>query len=140
MSTIDFYLVKEPSLESCYSFVCKLVDKAYQQKFSVYVHANSVEEANILDDLIWIFRDDAFIPHNLVGAGSENIQIGYKQQPSDITDILINLTAEIPEFANQFQRVLEIVPQNQKQKSREKYRMYRDQNCEINTHDLTKSN
>ncbi len=141
MPTIDFYLVSEPAVENCYSFICKLIDKAYQQQCSVYIHTNSTAETATLDDLLWIFRDDAFIPHSLAGPGSspEKIQIGNDTKPEKINDVLINLTSKVPAFFNQFQRVLEIVPQNQKEYGRKKFRVYRDQECEITTHDLTKS-
>lgn len=139
MPTIDFYLLPELVLEDCYRLVCKLVDKAYLQKRSVYIHTNSANETATLDDLLWIFRDDAFIPHGPVGKSNENIQIGYDVKPKNVNDILINLTEQIPTFINNFQRVLEIIPQKQKLNGRKKYRLYRDQNYEITTHDLTKN-
>ncbi len=141
MPTIDFYLVAESTVASCYGFICKLIDKGYLQKRSIYVHTNSSTEAATLDDLLWIFRDDAFIPHGVVGATTENIQIGWdlKVTPTNPKDILINLTIGIPALFNQFQRVLEVVPQDLKKQGREKYKMYREHNCEITTHDLTKN-
>lgn len=138
-TTIDFYLATEPEINACYSLVCKLVDKAYQQKKSIFIYANSAEEAKTLDDLLWTFRDDAFIPHNLYQEGDANIQIGYDVTPKDFNDILLNLTPHSPQFFQQFQRVLEIVPQNAKENSRKKFRFYRDKQCEITTHDLAKT-
>jgi len=139
MATIDFYLTQENTIDACYDLVCKLVDKAYQQKKSVYVAANSEQEAKILDDLLWIFRDDAFIPHSLYQQSDALIQIGYDTTPKAFDDILINLTPTPPAFFTQFQRVLEIVPQSAKTSGRQKFRFYRDQACEITTHDLAKT-
>lgn len=137
---IDFYLTKEPTYETCYSLVCKLVDKAYQQKRSVYIHTENQKTAQQLDDLIWIFRDDAFIPHSLFSKSDSNIQIGYKGiVPQNFNDILINITAEVPEFFKQFQRILEIIPEELKTLGRQKFRFYRDKQCEITTHDLSKN-
>lgn len=138
MTTVDFYLTQDPTIESSYKLVCQLVDKAYQQKRSVYIHANSEKETQILDDLLWTFRDDAFIPHSLYSQSELNIQLGYDSEPKKFNDILINLTQETPTFFQQFQRILEIVPQSSKEQARQKFRFYRDKNCEITTHDLTK--
>lgn len=139
MTTIDFYLATEPDINACYNLVCKLVDKAYQQKKSVYIYANSTTEAKILDDLLWTFRDDAFIPHGLYQETDDNIQIGHDVTPENFHDILLNLTPQPPQFFQQFQRVLEIVPQNAKETSRQKFRFYREKQCEITTHDLAKT-
>lgn len=138
MVTIDFYLTNDSTIEACYKLVCQLVDKAYQQKRSVYIHANSEPEAQTLDDLLWTFRDDAFIPHSLISQTDTNIQIGHNIEPKKFNDILINLTNEVPKFFQQFQRVLEIVPQSSKELARKKFRFYRDKSCEISSHDLTK--
>ncbi len=141
-TTVDFYLVSEPLISEAYRFVCRLVDKAYTQKCCVYVHANSPEEAKTLDDLLWTFRDDAFIPHELFEKNPPSpnvpIQIGYKTVPESDQNILVNLTEQVPEFFQQFKRVLEIVPNNDAAKkiSRNKFRTYREKNCEMTTHNL----
>lgn len=140
MPTVDFYLTNDPSLTESYRFICRLVDKAYLQKKSVYIQANSEQEAQTLDDLLWTFRDDAFIPHSLYSKSHATIQIGFAECPSQFNDILINLTEKPLDFYQQFQRILEIVPQDCKEIAREKFRFYRTHQCEITTHDLTKNN
>src|SRR5688572_28254355 len=84
MTKVDFYLIKENSLETGLNIVCRLLDKAYQQKHAVYIQVSSEETARILDDLLWTFREDSFIPHNLANQ-SEIIQspvlIGFSQEP-----------------------------------------------------------
>lgn len=139
MPTTDFYLAVEENLESSYKLVCKLVDKAYQQKRGVFILANNEAEAKILDDLLWIFKDDGFIPHSLYGQSDAKIQIGYGVSSNTFNDIFLNLTPAVPEYYQQFQRILEIVPQDQKEIARKKYRFYKDNNCEVTTHDLSKS-
>jgi DNA polymerase-3 subunit chi len=53
-------------------------------------------------------------------------------------DLLINLTDEIPSFAEGFPRVAELVTsdENCRQLSRKRYATYRDQGHELNTHNL----
>lgn len=139
MPSIDFYLLNENQLADCYRIICRLIDKAYDQKHTIYIHTNSAEEARTLDELIWTFRDDSFIPHGLNNKSDAPIQLGLPTDKPNLTDILINLTPEIPTFIIQFNRVLEIVPQELKQNARTKYKNYRDQECPITTHDLTKN-
>lgn len=140
---VDFYLVKEADIANCYAFVCRLVDKAYQQKHRVYIHTNSAEEAKTLDDLLWTFRDISFIPHGLLEETTtlEPVRLGYEKHPEAPYDILVNLTQAVPNFYNHYHRILEIVPQASayKNSSRSKYKFYKDHSCELVTHDLTKT-
>lgn len=144
MPKVDFYLIADNSLENSLNFVCKLLEKAYQQKHHVYVHMNNEAEAHTLDDLLWTFRDEAFIPHHIANLTTSSISpiiIGYGQKPTQSQDILLNLTKEILPFYNQFNRIIEIVPNESKFKeiSRNKFRKYKEDNCELATHDLIKS-
>lgn len=142
--SVDFYLLKELGLEQSYNFVCRLTDKAYQQNHNLYIHVSSAQEAKALDDLLWVFRDTSFIPHGISGTIKETpppVQIGFNHHPTPPYNILVNLTTDIPEFYKHFKRVLEIVPQDNQWKEfcRKKYKLYRDKNCEVTTHDLTKN-
>jgi DNA polymerase-3 subunit chi len=146
MPNVDFYLIKETNITECYGFICRLVDKAYQQKHHVYIYINSAEEAKVLDDLLWTFRDTSFIPHGLQleTTTAEPVRIGFPNMdshnhPEAPYDILINLTLDIPHFFNHYHRVLEIVPQDNiyKTSSRKKYKLYKEKDCELVTHDLT---
>lgn len=145
MAIVDFYLLTENSLETAYGFICRLLDKIYQQKYQVYVLANSQTEAETLDDLLWVFRDDGFMPHCLYGVVTDPappVQIGFANtEPQPIPTILFNLTPEIPAFAFKFQRIVEIVANetNAKTLGRQKYRQYRENNCKLNMHDLAKT-
>jgi len=143
MPKVDFYIITENSLETSLGFICRLLDKAYQQKHHIYVYMNNENEAKMLDDLLWTFRDDAFIPHSLSNQSAAikpPIIIGFNQAPAGPHDILINLTQDIPPFYRTFNRVIEIVFNEIKSKEicRKKFRSYKEADCELITHDLTK--
>jgi len=143
MPKVDFYLIPEHSLEASFGFVCRLLDKAYQQKQQVYVQLNNETEAKVLDDLLWTFREEAFIPHDIIQTDAITpapILMSFTKAPAQAQNILLNLTADIPPFYNQFKRVIEIVPDENKSKEicRKKFRQYKEANCELATHDLTK--
>ena len=144
MTRIDFYLLKEESLTARNRYACRIIDKAYQQAHQVYVQVNSTAEAQQLDDLLWTFRDTSFIPHHIYGEActiTPPVQISTQSAPAQHQDILLNLTSRIADHFQQFQRVIEIIPNitAARDEARNTYRCYRDAGCELNLHDLGKA-
>ncbi|KTD50218.1 DNA polymerase III subunit chi [Legionella quinlivanii] len=138
---VDFYLLGSSDKQTALQFACRLLEKAYLRGHQVFVFCNDRQEAESLDELLWTFKDDSFIPHNLQGEGPEPppvIQIGYQQEPRGFHDILLNLSDEIPAFFTKFKRVIELVVDEEQAKtlSRSHFRQYRSANCEINTHNV----
>ena len=141
MPRIDFYILQETAPQARLLLTCKLIEKAYKNRHRVYVNAADTAQAQQLDELLWTYRDDSFLPHNLYGEGPEPappIQIGYQTTPAKQRDILVNLSADVPEYFTQFARVLEIVTNDPalQTTAREHYRHYRASGHEINTHKL----
>ncbi|RMX03843.1 DNA polymerase III subunit chi [Legionella jordanis] len=138
---IDFYLLKDSEEQSPWLLACRLLEKAYLRNHRVFVFCSNQEDAYRLDELLWTFKDNSFIPHNLQGEGPEPpppIQIGYQGEPRGFNDILLNLSHEIPTFYGRFRRIMEIVSNNEAAKavSRNHYREYRMKQCEIHTHEI----
>lgn len=141
MAKIDFYILAEGNAKSRFQLACRLIEKAYKNQRRVYVHTDNEKEAHWMDELLWTYRDDAFIPHHLLGEGPDPappVQIGYQTIPENHKDILVNLSLKVPDFFGQFNRVLELVPNDQdiQASARENFRFYRAQNHEIITHKL----
>jgi DNA polymerase-3 subunit chi len=141
MQKIDFYIIEDPNPTARLRLACRLIEKAYKNRHRIYVHADNKTQAHQLDELLWTYREDSFLPHNLYGDGPEPappIQIGFDATPDKHRDILINLSKTIPEFYTQFARLLEIITTEPEIQScgREHYRHYRSQGNEINTHKL----
>lgn len=137
---VDFYVLEASQHKSLY-FACQLLEKIYQQQQRAYVHFNSLEEAQRLDELLWTYRDDSFLPHNLYHETDDcppPIQLGFKDMPVHQQNVLFNLSVSIPAFYQKFNQVIEIVFSDPlvQQWARERYRQYRDQGCEITTHKL----
>jgi DNA polymerase III subunit chi len=141
MPKIDFYILPESGAAAELQFACRLIEKAYKQKHRVYIHTETKVMAHQLDEMLWTFRDDSFLPHHLYGEGPDPappIQIGFDAVPEKHRDILINLSNQTPSFYAQFQRLLEIVAHDStaQEAARERYRQYRAQHYEITTHKL----
>ncbi len=136
---VDFYILDTPSGQQSLFYTCGLIEKCYADKQPVYVHVSSSDEAERLDTLLWTFRDDSFVPHNLYQEKSDvAVQIGYGTQVPDYQGILINLAHDIPTFYLQFQQLIEIVfaSPSVQQAGRERYRHYREQNFALTTHKI----
>jgi DNA polymerase-3 subunit chi len=144
MTRIDFYLLNDDKKKARYDFACRLIDKAYRQGHRLYLHVNDQTEAQALDDLLWSYRDDSFLPHNLYGENSSPtppIQIGFAITPTEHADTLLNFTQDVPAFYQNFNRVVEIVLQDEmsRKTARQHYKLYREQGCELQSHDMNKS-
>src|ERR1700733_13078436 len=115
MPKIDFYILTEGDIKDCLAVACRLIEKAYRNRHRIYIHMATQPEANQLDEVLWTYRDDSFIPHNLYGDGpspAPPVQIGFNQTPEKHRDILMNCDSQIPVFYAQFNRILELVPNN----------------------------
>lgn len=141
MPRVDFYLLNDNQPEAHWLVACRLLEKAYYKGHRVFVYCANKQEAELLDELLWTFKDDSFIPHNLQGEGPEPpppVHIGYDKEPRGFNDILFNLTPQIPVFYTKFKRVIELVKNNEEEKelSRVRYKEYRSQGCELFTHNI----
>ncbi|TAL59681.1 MAG: DNA polymerase III subunit chi [Legionella sp.] len=138
---VDFYLLSSDQPNERWEVACRLLEKAYLKGHKVYVHCANQEDAQGLDELLWTFRDDSFIPHHLQGEGPEPpppIQIGYEKEPRGFSDILLNMTSLVLPFYGRFRRVMELVPNNdpEKEECRLRYKEYRSKGCELFTHEI----
>ena len=141
MPKIDFYILPEGEAQTRFNLACRLIEKAYKNRHRIYIHTENQADAHQLDEMLWTYREDSFLPHNLYGEGPEPappIQIGFDAHPEKHRDILINLSLQIPAFFQQFNRVLELVSNeaNIQESARERFRNYRAQGIEITTHKL----
>lgn len=141
---VDFYLLESDQPQAPWLVACRLLEKAYLKGHRVYVWCSNQHDAELLDELLWTFKDDSFIPHNLQGEGPEPpppIQIGHGVEPRGFNDILLNLTNQVPPFYSKFKRVMEVVinAETEKEQSRANYREYRAKGCELHTHPIKSS-
>lgn len=140
MARVDFYLLSEPNPPARWLYACRLCEKAYQKNHKIYILVSSTQESQALDDLLWTFQADSFLPHEIDQRdvpGSAPVQIG-TSSPTNSQDILINLTTTIPTFATQFQRIIEIVTADETERSiaRQNFRIYRSQGYQIESHSI----
>jgi DNA polymerase-3 subunit chi len=142
MARIDFYVLKQPGELTRQRFACRLAEKAYRLQNTVHIHVASQADAKRIDELLWTFREGSFVPHHISGTGpkdrSSAVTIGCGEASIDSRDLLINLGAEIPAFAESFPRVAELVSSDDecKQLSRKRFAEYREKGNTLNTHNV----
>lgn len=137
MTRIDFYQID--SDEAPLLFTCRLIEKAYRQGRQIYIHTISEEQSIELDELLWSFRSDRFIPHVLqTTPDSSPIKIGNDHEPEEHQDVLINLSQKVPDFFSRFDRVAEIVPldEQSRQFARENYQFYKERGYSLHYHEM----
>jgi DNA polymerase-3 subunit chi len=140
VTKVDFYILQNGSREQT---ACKLIEKAYNLGHRIYVHTASEDHSRQLDELLWVFRDGSFLPHEqyLPGKPTESpITIGNHTAPESDAEVMINLAPEVPLFFSRFLRVAELVGTDTESKSlgRERFRFYRDRGYPLDTHELGK--
>ena len=144
MTRVDFYILSANANRTSEQVLCSLTGKAWKQGNSVYIHTDSSDRSNRLDNLLWTFKDTSFLPHGLVDQSDVKkipILIGHEDPPADLHDIMINMTSSVPLFFSRFDRLIEIVNQlsqanNNREEARERYRFYQERGYTLNTHNL----
>ena len=141
MTRVDFYIVQTTQANGRELLACRLAEKAYIKGHQVYIQVNDSREAERLDKLLWTFRDGSFVPHTLAGGTQTDapVHIGHGDEPVGHNDVLISLSNEVPLFFSRFQRVAEIVNQDEEQRSlaRIRYKFYKERGYPLDTHEIT---
>lgn len=142
-SQVDFYILESDSRTQAQHFLCRLVEKIYRKKRHIYVKAQDKKQSEEIDQVLWTYREDSFIPHNLVGEGPEPappVQISHELAPAK-KDVLINLSPTIPEptALEAYSRVLEVVSNTpeEKQSARERFSEYRRLGHRVKHHPIS---
>ena len=137
MTAIDFYFNAADRLQ----VACRLAGKAAAQSKRVVIYAPQPELAHKIDRLLWTWPAIAFVPHCLSNdalAEETPVLIAADADAAPVRDVLLNLGEDCPEFFERFDRLLEIVSQDDvdKKSARARYAWYRDRGYSIRSHDL----
>jgi DNA polymerase-3 subunit chi len=137
MTQVDFHILQDTSVEARWLYVCRFIEKVERLGHSILVVVDTLEEAQELDDLLWSFKPESFIAHQIIGGDEEaKVEITYTASAGEHHDVLINLTSQIPEHFSRFARVAEIVIQEPKilENTREHYKFYKQRGYPITQH------
>ncbi len=115
-------------------YTCRWVRKALASSSDcrVVIYATDRHLLNRLDDTLWTFSDSDFLPHAIIG-DKHAARCPVILTPSDTCElphsqILVNLSPDIPAFYAQFERLLELVSTDpaDTEAGRQRYVHYRE--------------
>ena len=137
MTRVDFYQLN-PQQHNQDHVVCQLCQKAYDSNQKTLLLTQSPEQTAHLDQQLWIFTDDCFLPHDTEESAGllSPILIHNQPNPQGERQLLINLSATIPDYFAQFERVIELVTEDNKQSAREHYSFYKERGYPLKHHTL----
>jgi DNA polymerase III subunit chi len=140
MTRVDFHVLPADGKVEADRWACRLAAKAWKQGHRIYIQAASDTHARRLEELLWTFRDIAFLPHNMIEDRSEEVRvyIGHGEEQPDEHEVMINLAHPVPSFFSRFERVLEIVPADDepRTRARERYRFYQERGYPLASHTI----
>ena len=140
MARADFYLIqKERFREDPLLLVCELAKRGYAANLPMLILARDSAQAEALDDLLWSFDPDEYLPHQIVGDDEDElcpILIATPDMDVPARPLLVNLRDEVP--AGSFDRVLEVVPADPSARGplRERWKHYQSLGFDLNKYDM----
>ena len=139
---IDFYILEANATVGRLKLACKILDRAYRNGHSVYLWTRDDQESGLLDDLLWTFSQSSFIPHVRNYGNSDltaPVRIGHHPPQSGSAEVVVSVADQPVEDYSNFVRIAEVVgfDEIEKQSGRSRFKFYRDQGLELETHRIT---
>lgn len=140
MTEITFYTFADNPLD----VARRVATKALGQGRQVMIYAPNAAVADAIDRLLWTTPALGFVPHcrdSDALANETPILIGADADALRQADVMINLHHEQPPAFARFERLIEIVGQDEsgREQGRARYRFYQTRGYALKTHDLRQS-
>ena len=139
MTEVAFHFNAPDSL----AYACRLLRKAVGSGAKVVV-TGPAETLQELDALLWTFSATDFVPHCLADSEAHVLAASPVVLATSIASpahqqVLLNLGRLVPEGFDRFERVIELVGQDEqdRQLARTRWKHYTDRGYAITRHDLT---
>ena len=140
MPRADFYLIDKPRFrEDPLLLVCELAKRAFGAQQPTLILTRDFEQAEAIDEYLWSFDEDSFIPHQLAGDDDDtNTAVLIVPPGVEVADrpMVINLREVCA--PGSFDRVLEVVAADpaEREGSRSRWTDYKKAGFEVNKHDM----
>jgi DNA polymerase-3 subunit chi len=142
--TADFFEVPAARREES---LCEKVSDFYEKGERIYVRASSEAAAKKLDELLWTFRDNSFVPHALWSGEeallTEPVAVGWRSgNPNSAGKLVLAGPVDAEELLaarDAFNSIADFVPNGDKgatMSARERYRLLREAGVELVHHPL----
>jgi DNA polymerase-3 subunit chi len=141
MPRADFYLIAKPRFRAQpLLLACELAKKACAAGQPLLVLAATMAQAEALDELLWEFDPDAYVPHQLAGIDEDDDLtpelIAAPGTDVPLRPLVLNLRDEAVPAG--FDRVLEVVPADESARGplRARWKDYQARGVEVNKFDM----
>ena len=145
---VDFYVLDAGDRQDKLQYACRIIQKAYEQGLKVFVQSDDPDVNGQMDNLLWAFLPDSFIPHCICDAEEHSwqdypVQLGTLQSGKSLSgeqcaDVVVNLADAHSDSMFSFSRIVDLVSGEQTDRiaGRNRYRNYREKGYEPRTHKL----
>ncbi len=121
---------------------CALLSGAYAKKKPMLVYAREKEVASSLDRMLWTHAALSFVPHCRADsplAAETPILITDTLESIAQDERLMNLSREIPPGFSRFQSLIEVVGQDEDDRTaaRDRVKLYKERGCDVRYFDLS---
>lgn len=126
MTRIDFH----SKVPDKFGYACRLVRKARASDMQIVIFLQDDEQLKAFDEALWIFSEQDFLPHVVAGdtlaAQTPVILTDNPNQALPHHQVMINLSSKTPEHFARFERLFEIISNDETDLAagRERYRLY----------------
>ena len=139
---VDFYILEGQSPSGRLKLACKLAEKAYLASQTVLVWHTDPAELKAFDQLLWVFNDGSFVPHEAlsgsVAPADTPVLLSSGVALSANVDIIINLGPDLPPCLSQTPRVVEIIDGDdpRRRAGRARFKAYRELGVQPASHNI----
>ncbi len=146
MARADFYLIAKPRFRDQPLLLgCELAKTALAAGLPMRGLARDAAQAEQLDDLLWSFEPDAYVPHQIAGLDLEDG--GGEEEEADVliappeADVALRplvLNLRDAPVEGDFERVLEVVPADPSAREplRARWTQYKARGLALNKYDM----
>ena len=128
------------TISAHWHYACVLTADLYRQNRKILLATRDQDSAHVIDEWLWQFQADRFIPHNLPGEGPHYgtpVEINWEASRQR-RQCLVNTCAELPEFYQSLKGYSEwhdFVPHDDagKAAARERYKQLKQAGFQITT-------
>jgi DNA polymerase-3 subunit chi len=141
MAKVNFYLLKQDSEQARRALACRLAEQQAKQGQRVCILTDSPEQAQEVDQLLWSFTPESFVPHALdsaPAAATVSVLIGHGTEAPAGTTCILNLGSDAPLSQPTLNAIAEFVlnDDDSKARSRTRWNLYKQLGYELQHHQL----
>lgn len=138
MPKVNFYLLKDSDEAARRRFACRLAEQQTKQGQRVFLLAASQPDAQELDQLLWSYTPESFLPHAMSDADTSDVAVVVGHQSRQDFGCVLNLSdAMVREYPG-LSAVAEFVlnEETAKARSRSQWNSYKQLGFELQLHQL----